>query len=70
MKQELVEIWRTNKKKGLTEIRRRIMGALKDPKNIEIYPDGYLIGNTHGIRFKINNEKFFISGEVRCDSKF
>jgi hypothetical protein len=65
MKQETIEKWRTDNKKGLAEIRKRISGAMRNPTSIEINPDTYLFGGTHGIGFKISNDKFQISGEVR-----
>ena len=67
MKQALIETWKNDPKKGLLEVRRRITKAFKNPSKVEINPDSYLFGNTHGITFKIGNDKVVISGEVRID---
>ena len=64
MNQGEIELLRTDKKKGLSAVKKRIAGALKTPSYIDIQPSSVLIDGKHSIRFTIYSAYGRVEGEV------
>lgn len=54
---------KSDRKKGLSAVRKRIAAAFKNPKEIEIRPDFCIINGVHRISFTISSEYGYIKGE-------